>query len=150
MGGQFEPKLGGQFELESGGQFAPKWVVNLVWNWVVNLTVFSTIFQRQKDIYKLSERKVIGSWIDQPFKNLKENSSFEIIEMTDGNYYIKQKQRLQKLIETKLKHGICIYRIENEPFGWVYRLDSHGKLVLLDEKGKTLIRYKKSTNANTK
>jgi hypothetical protein len=109
-----------------------------------------TIFKNQKDIYNLSERKVIGSWIDQPFKNLKEDSSFEIIEMTDGNYYIKQKQRRQKLIKTKLKHGICIYRIEKEPFGWVYRLDSHGKLVLLDEKGKTLIRYMKSKNPNTK
>ena len=109
-----------------------------------------TSFQNQKYFYKLGEQKVIGRWINQPFTNLKEDSSFEIILMADGNYYIKQNQRLQKLIETKLKRGIRKYKIENEPFGWVYRMDSHGNLVLLDEKGDILISYTKSTNASTK
>ena len=114
------------------------------------VTHLSTVFQNQKAIYRLDERKIIGSWINQPFTNLQEESSFEIMVMSDGNYYIKQNNRFQKLNQTKLNRGIRSFRIEKEPFGWIYRLGRDGSLVLVDDKGEVLISYTKSSNANTK
>lgn len=109
----------------------------------------SSFIQKQKAIYRLYERKVIGCWFNQPFTNLKEESYFEIIEMSDGNQYIKNNNRLQKLNETILKSGNSMYRIEDEPFGWAYSLDSTGHLELLDETGEILIRYSKATSSKT-
>lgn len=109
----------------------------------------SSIFFDQKSIYKLSEQKVIGAWINQPFSNLKEESSFEFVVMSDGNYYVKQHDRFQKLNQTNKKKGKRIFSIENEPFGWTYCLGKDKNLVLLDEKGEILIRYTKSTICET-
>lgn len=97
-----------------------------------------------KKTYKLKEIKVLNKWYLQPFKEMKEEGVFEFVLMSDKNLYLRKKERIQKLLLTSEKKNSKTYRIENEPFGWHYKLLNDGSLYLLDENSKVLIEYSRA------
>jgi hypothetical protein len=101
------------------------------------------IFEKQKKNYELKPIISYGKWFNQAFENIKENDFFELIKMNDKSMYIKNRNRIQKLILIKSKKQTKTYRIENEPFGWFYQLDKNGNLFLKNIDGKVLIQYSK-------
>lgn len=104
------------------------------------------VLNYQKKIKALDQVKVLGIWQKQSFKNIKELGFFEFIELSDSNLYHKQNERLQKLELLEIKSNSKIYRIEKEPFGWSFKLDSNGDLSLIDDENEVLIFYTKYTS----
>ncbi|MCB0426915.1 MAG: hypothetical protein KDD18_07650 [Mangrovimonas sp.] len=102
------------------------------------------VFENQKRLQQLKPTKIIGKWFGQEIKNTNEDWSFEFVEMSDGNLYVKTKERIQKLNLVETKSESKIYRIENEPFGWHYELKNNGFLILIDENNEVLINYSKA------
>jgi hypothetical protein len=107
-------------------------------------------FYQLKKMQTLKVKKVLNSWYNQPFTNLKEESIFEFVQMSDDQIYLKRFDRIERLIEMSSENGIRFFRIENEPFGWTFRYGNDGSLILLDEKNMILLNYSKITNANSK
>ena len=63
--------------------------------------------------------------------------------MSDNSIYLKRNNRFQKLVLIKTETDSKIFRIENEPFGWYYKLKPDGNLSLLDSQNTVLIDYKR-------
>ncbi|MCF1422612.1 hypothetical protein [Mangrovimonas futianensis] len=101
------------------------------------------IYNKDLELYRLSEKEANGKWFIQSFKDTKEVETFEFVTMSNGLLYVKTGERIQKLILTDTKEKSKLFRIENEPFGWVYELTNDGYLSLKDEQGTTLINYTK-------
>ncbi|WP_053970309.1 hypothetical protein [Mangrovimonas sp. ST2L15] len=101
------------------------------------------IYNKDLKLYQLREKEVNGKWFIQSFKDSKEAETFEFVTMSNGLLYVKTGERIQKLnlIDTRGKSKL--FRIENEPFGWVYELTNDGYLSLKDEQGTALINYTK-------
>ncbi|WP_298899745.1 hypothetical protein [uncultured Psychroserpens sp.] len=108
-----------------------------------NTTVSETLFKIQEEQKKLAQleiKDVVGKWHIERMNNIVEKGFFEFVKMSDNSLYLKRKHRLQKLIPIETTDTYQNYKIENEPFGWTYKL-SNGNLSLLDDKGTTLIDY---------
>lgn len=99
------------------------------------------IFEQQKINYELKPIKIYGKWFNQSFTNMKENDFFELIMMNNNSIYLKNRNRIQKLILIEFKNQTKKFKIENEPFGWFYQLDKNGTLFLKNNDGITLIQY---------
>ncbi|MFT5753102.1 MAG: hypothetical protein ACI924_000309 [Flavobacterium sp.] len=108
------------------------------------VTALIESYNYQKQLYTLKEIKSIGKWSLQSFKNEILYVSFEFVKMSDNNIYIKQNNKIQKLIMLKKHKGVKIFKIENEPFGWNYELLKNGILFLKDDKNEVLIQYTKA------
>ena len=104
-------------------------------------------FNELKKLKTLKVKTVLDSWYNQPFTDLKEESIFEFVEMSDDHIYLKRFDHIQRLLEISSENGIRFLRINNEPFGWIFRYGNDGNLTLLDEKGNILINYSKIKNA---
>lgn len=100
-------------------------------------------YNYQKQLYSLKEKSSIGKWSLQSFKNEILVGFFEFVKMADATIYIKQNNKIQKLIMLKKYKGVKIFKIENEPFGWTYELHKDGNLSLKDDKNEVLIEYSK-------
>jgi hypothetical protein len=98
-------------------------------------------YESQKKTYKLKEEKRIGKWHLQTTKDEFEDVCFEFIRMSDDNIYIKQINKIQKLILLKKNNKYKVFKIENEPFGWTYELFKNGNLFLKNDKHEVLIEY---------
>lgn len=108
------------------------------------VTALIESYNYKKKLYTLKEIKSIGKWSLQRIKNEILDESFEFIKMSDNNIYIKQNNKIQKLIMFKKHKGVKIFKIENEPFGWNYELLKNGTLFLKDDKNEVLIQYTKA------
>ena len=108
------------------------------------VTALIESYNYQKQLYTLKEIKSIGKWSLQSFKNEILDESFEFVKMSDNNIYIKQNDKIQKLIMLKKRKGVKIFKIVNEPFGWNYELLKNGTLFLKDDKNEVLIQYTKA------
>ena len=104
-------------------------------------------YLEQKRIYNLSETESIRKWERQRFKHRTETSelgNFELIRMSDSNYYFRiRNERLNELEVIEKNKSSFIFKVKNEPFGWYYTLNNNGELSLHNEKGTILINYKK-------
>jgi len=98
-------------------------------------------YVNQKRLRVLNIKEVVGQWFIQPFKNFKEDYCFEIVILEDNNTYIKHKEYLQKLVPLDSEKIIETFKIENEPFGWYYKLDDQNHLKMLDSNNSVLIEY---------
>mgnify|MGYP003462407706 CR=1 FL=1 len=108
------------------------------------VTALIESYNYQKQLYTLKEIKSIGKWSLQSFKNVILDESFEFVKMSDKNIYIKQNNKIQKLIMLKKHKEVKVFKIENEPFGWNYELLKNGTLFLKDDKNEVLIQYTKA------
>nr|WP_321224959.1 hypothetical protein [uncultured Psychroserpens sp.] len=98
------------------------------------------IFNNEKKHQQLKIIKSLGKWINKPFIDQEEYGYFEFVKMSDNNIYLKRDHRLQKLILLSSEKGTNTYQIDNEPFGWTYKL-TNNKLSLVDELNNILITY---------
>ena len=98
-------------------------------------------YQNQKELRTLNIKEVIGQWYVQPFKNLKEDFCFEILKLSDDNIYIKYGEYFQKLLLLDDGNRMKKFKIENEPFGWYYKLSSDNQLKLYNSNHENLIEY---------
>lgn len=107
-------------------------------------TELQSIYQETKNLQTLKPKTTIGKWYRQAFKNNidEDLGYFEIIEMNDNNLYLKRKHRLLKVITSNKTENTSIFKIENEPFGWYYKLQN-GNLSLINNAGQVLISYRK-------
>ena len=105
------------------------------------VTALIESYNYKKKLYTLKEIKSVGKWSLQSNKNEILDESFEFIKMSDNNIYIKQNNKIQKLIMLKKHKGVKIFKMENEPFGWNYELLKNGTLFLKDDKNEVLIQY---------
>lgn len=71
----------------------------------------------------------------------KEEYCFEIVNLSNGNSYIKHGEYFQKLLLLEVNEDLEKYKIENEPFGWYYELNDDNLLKLLDHNNSVLIEY---------
>jgi hypothetical protein len=108
------------------------------------VTALIESYNSQKQLHTLKEIKRIGKWSLQSVENEILEGSFEFIKMSDNNTYVKQNNKIQKLILIKKHKGVKTFKIENEPFGWNYELLKNGTLFLKDDKNKVLIQYAKA------
>ncbi|WP_339839079.1 hypothetical protein [uncultured Flavobacterium sp.] len=108
------------------------------------VTALIESYNYQMQLFTLKEKNSIGKWTLQSFKNEILDGSFEFVKMSDNNIYIKQNNKIQKLIMLKKHKGVKIFKIENEPFGWNYELLKNGTLFLKDDKNEVLIQYTKA------
>jgi hypothetical protein len=102
-------------------------------------------YQKQIELRNLETKEILGKWRRQHFKN-RDNESveyFEFVDMSDKQTYLKRDGRLIKLNLLGNEKSSMIYRIENEPFEFHYKLKKTGELYLINEKGEALISYKK-------
>ncbi len=94
-----------------------------------------------KASHSLKKIKTIFKWQFQPFKDIKEEGFFEFVKMSNGKLYKRTDDGiLQKINLISKKDGFKYYKIEGEPFGWIYKLGKNGSLSLLDN-DKILIEY---------
>ncbi|EPR73119.1 hypothetical protein ADIWIN_1900 [Winogradskyella psychrotolerans RS-3] len=108
----------------------------------VSLSLIAS-FQELVDLRKLTTQKVLGKWRRQHFKN-RDNERidyFEFVKMSDHQIYLRRAGRLLKLNPIKNEKDYIIYRIENEPFGFHYKLKKNGELFLINDVGDFLITY---------
>ena len=99
------------------------------------------VFINHKESYKLTEKETIGKWYNQTLSKKLDDGYFKIMKMSDSNLYVNFFGRLQKLKLIQKKGDFKLLKIENEPFGWFYKLSKNGDLELLNEKQKVLIKY---------
>ena len=102
-----------------------------------------SIQKENKKLYQLKQLNSIGLWNRQPFLNSKEEGCFEFVKMDNNELYLKNYDRLQKLVFKNRCKRTKYYRIEKEPFGWYYSLSKSGELKLLNENDEVLIEYSK-------
>lgn len=101
------------------------------------------------EIYKrtntegLKVKKVLGKWKKQLFENTTEEGFFEFVLLSDGTVSVSRDGRFLKLLLKNTSKSDKLYQIENEPFGWQYKLSKEGNLSLLNEEGKVIIAYSK-------
>lgn len=103
-------------------------------------TELAKIHKKQMDLIQLEELNLVGTWKRQHIKNNDDMGTFELVSMSDNNLYLRRKHRLHQLITISEDEQTTTYKIENEPFGWMYKL-SQGKLSLIDDLNNTLITY---------
>ena len=99
-------------------------------NSIESNTVSKDLFKALKyyqEISKLQMAKVVGKWKRQEIKGVNLNSFFEFVILSDNNLYRKIEGRLTKLNLIKIEENTKIYRIENEPFFWSFKLDNNGE-----------------------
>lgn len=98
-------------------------------------------YRKQFTLRELKAKQSIGKWYIQPFKNLKEDFCFQILKLSDDNIYIKHGEYFQKLLLLDDGNRMKKYKIENEPFGWYYKLSSDNQLKLYNSNHENLIEY---------
>ena len=103
-------------------------------------------FDKEKYFKSLKVIQIVGEWNNRAFVNRDDERgfTFKFIKLEDGNLYIKRFDSLHRLIAINQDGNEYHYRVENEPFGWIFKLDAEGDLKLLDEKNEVLIAYTKS------
>ena len=99
---------------------------------------------QQTNSNSLKIKKVLGKWKKQSFENLTEEGFFEFVLLSDGAVSVSRDGRFLKLLLKNTSKSEKLYQIENEPFGWQYKLSKEGNLSLLNEDGKVIIAYSKA------
>ena len=99
---------------------------------------------QQTNSNSLKIKKVLGKWKKQSFENLNEEGFFEFVLLSDGAVSVSRDGRFLKLLLKNTSKSEKLYQIENEPFGWQYKLSKEGNLSLLNEEGKVIIVYSKA------
>lgn len=110
-------------------------------------------FLVSEELFKIYERtkydglkvkKVLGKWKKQSVENFTEEGFFEFVLLSDGTVSVSRDGRFLKLLLKNTSKSEKLYQIENEPFGWQYKLSKEGNLSLLNEEGKVIIAYSKA------
>ncbi len=91
-------------------------------------------YNNEKVLNNLKEKKSVGKWNQQSFKSVVSDDFFEFVKMDDNAIYIRKNDKIQKLYLLSKRKGIKVFRIEDEPFGWIYELHKDGNLYLKDKK----------------
>lgn len=103
-------------------------------------TALAKIYEEQQVLHALKDIKVMGKWRRQHLSGTDDQGTFEFVRMSDDDLYLRRKHRLQKLILINSDEHFKSYKIENEPFGWFYKLEN-GQLRLIDDQNNILITY---------
>ena len=101
------------------------------------------LYEEHKKLQKTPIKQVIGKWKKQSFKDWTEIGFFELVATNNDELLLKNNERLQKLILIESNSEFKYYRVENEPFGWFYKLDNEGDLSLINDENQVLISYSK-------
>lgn len=101
------------------------------------------LYEEHKKLQKTHIKQVIGKWKKQSFKDWTEIGFFELVATNNDELLLKNNERLQKLILIESNSEFKYYRVENEPFGWFYKLDNEGDLSLINDENQVLISYSK-------
>jgi len=105
-------------------------------------------YKNEKRINNLKEVGKIGTWNQIRYKNQKDFTglgNFELIKMSDNNYYFRIKEKRLKQLEIIIENDDFLkFKTKNEPFDWYYELKKDGSLSLFNEKNNLLISYKKA------
>jgi len=92
-------------------------------NKIESNTVSKDLYEALNYQTKLNKLKVVsvkGKWQRQPFKTMKEDGFFEFVKMSDNALYYMKNERIQRLELIKTDLDYKLYRIEKEPFGWIF------------------------------
>ena len=102
-------------------------------------------YKEIKRIQNLSIKSQLGTWYRKKFKKRpNEKGKFELLELSDDNYYLRYDETRFKPLEIiKKDNNNFIFKTKYEPFGWNFILRKQGDLSLNNEKGKVLINYQK-------
>jgi len=119
-------------------------------NYNTNTTVVEDLtnaFETQKHIHSLQQKESVGEWHMREFagRDNERGFKFQFLRLEDGQLYLKKFKNLHRLILVNQTNGLTYYRVENEPFGWMFQLDEDGNLKLLNENEDVLIVYTKSS-----
>lgn len=105
-------------------------------------------YLEQKRINRLTVAKHIGKWKELRYKGQTDTrglGNFELIKMSDNNYYFRIKNERLKLLEVIDKNEKTFtFKTKNEPFNWYYKLSSNGDLSLNNENDTILLKYTKA------
>lgn len=103
-------------------------------------------YNKIKKYRELKDQKIVGTWHQQYFKNKEEKETFQFILKENREVYFKRYDSLNRLVLHENSDNYKVYRVEDEPFGWSFKLEDSGKLTLLDHNKNVLIAYSNAKN----